>query len=268
MNFTDVRRHIGIVDASFHDLSISVVVPALNHETALPDVLPEFTTPLRWRPREGDSVVIYERLPALRPELALTWGGWASDPEDVHLVPPWLAPGCVHLLSEDGHVLVALEDDEPELLDAAGNPTPRTAAIRIGRRDAAEPLLIGTVYRGWMEATVDLVRDLVDALNTLNSARAAVRTAEQVKLTAEGVWVNAHPANPAAITTYASAVTAYATAVGTYQTAVAAFETSLATIRTALVGPTTPIPDQDQRTLIADHLSQYVFTSRAREVAA
>lgn len=170
MNAGDVKRHEGTVVEAGNDLTLSVYVPGVS-DTPLEDVSPECVTAVRWRPREGDQVVIYQRMGALRPELAFTWVGWAPDYDDDHLVPDYLDAGKVHLLSEDGLVGIALEDEADEFALPSGSLTDG-AHVRLGRHDATEPVVLGAVYKDKLELILDRMIQAADALASTASTLA------------------------------------------------------------------------------------------------
>ena len=172
MNDRDIRRHEGVVVEAGHDMTIAVQVDTVNDEP-LPDVRPEAIGPVRWRPKEGDRVVVYERVGPLRPAVAFTYVGLAPDIEDDELVPGYLEPGRVHIIGEDGVTVVSLEDDADavELPDGADSAT---SIVRIGREDATEPLVLGGVWRAKMRLILD---EMVDTAQALKDAAEAIRDA-------------------------------------------------------------------------------------------
>ncbi|MGE0229463.1 MAG: hypothetical protein AB7U23_13250 [Dehalococcoidia bacterium] len=168
MNSGDVHIHKGcrVVD-SHNDLSIQVECP--GHDTALEDVRPEFVSPLYWRPKPGDMVTLYERIPSTRPDAGVTWAGWTHRTGDTSLLPDWLAPGKVHLVSEEGGVSIALEDrPDPDSAQGPGN----LPAARFGRHDADSPLVCGTEHKALLEGIIDTVKGLADAVQAMATALA------------------------------------------------------------------------------------------------
>ncbi len=145
MKSGEAKLHTGIVVDAFNDLSIKVTVRTYA-DTVIDDVGPEAVGAVRYRPRVGDKVRILERVAPLRPEKALTWLGWAWDPEDTRLIPPWLEADEVALLSQDGVVGIVLEDIPEDVtgrtVNAAGWPAatawrPRGSRRRSPSRSAA-----------------------------------------------------------------------------------------------------------------------------------
>ncbi len=249
LNSGDIRRHVGTVTSSASDMTISVLVPALS-QGEIDDVRPEFVTPLRYRPREGDPVVIYQRLGALRPSLALTWVGWDADTGNQHITPPWLDAGLVHLLGESGRIQVVLNDED------APTPDGPIGSLHLGFRDAAEPLVLGEVYRVHKEADYDLLAELIDALDTELGTMSTLDIAHSI-------WVGAvagHPLLTAVLGapggTMQAALTAHQSAIATARNLIKALPSS---VRARFVGPFPA--DQYQKATIPDHLSNYVFTS-------
>jgi hypothetical protein len=232
LNKGDIITHTGVVTEAYADMSISVLVPAIN-EQPIDQVRPEFISPLRWRPREDDSVVIYQRLGALRPDLELTWVGWSYDDGSTHLVPPWLDAGQVVLMGPDGRTLIVLDDDE----HPAGNPNDPAGLIRFGRRDADEPVVLGDVYKASLERRIDLLTDYIDELWTWMQAIATI--------------INPlfAPATPLDAPNAA------------FKLAVVDSVVLGTAVREQLVGVTVP-PGLDVKTLIPDHLSDYLFGSK------
>lgn len=233
MNKGDIITHTGIVTESYADMSISVHVPAIA-ERPIDQVRPEFVSPLRWRPREDDEVTIYQRLGALRPDLALTWVGWAYDDGSTHLVPPWLDAGQVVLMGPDGRTVIMLDDDE----HPAGNPDDPAGLVRVGRRDADEPVVLGNVYRAALEIVLDEVARLIDETHT---------------------WMLAVDAGLLALG--GATVPASATLDWSEQCRLSLIAPLGDSVKELLTGVTVP-PGQDVKSLLPDHLSDYVFSSK------
>ena len=181
MNAGDVLVHRGCkVLASFNDMSIEVECP--GHDAPLEDVLPEFVSPLRWRPKPGDRVTLYERIPSTRPDAGVTWAGWTCETGNTSLVPTWLDPGKVHVISEEGEVCIALEDrPDPDAAQGAGN----LPAVRVGGRAADSPLVCGTEFEAWAGAVLDAIKSLSDAVK--GQATALKAHTHPVSGTATGV---------------------------------------------------------------------------------
>lgn len=175
MKSGEAKLHTGIVVDAYNDMSIKVTVRSFA-DTDIDDVGPEAVSALRWRPRIGDKVRILERVAPLRPEKALTWLGWAWDPEDTRLFPEWLEADEVALLSQDGVVGVVLED-VPEVTtgrtqNVANWPAATDPALRLGAQSASESLICGQLYQTWMASTTQALIDLADAVETIATALA------------------------------------------------------------------------------------------------
>lgn len=175
MKSGEAKLHTGIVVDAFNDMSIKVTIRTYG-DTPIDDVGPEAVTVVRWRPRAGDKMRILERVAPLRPEKALTWLGWAWDPEDTRLYPPWLEADEVALLSQDGDVHVVLEDVPEDTTgrtqNAASWPAATDPALRLGAQSASESLLCGQLYQTWMASTTQALIDLADAVETIATALA------------------------------------------------------------------------------------------------
>lgn len=233
MKSGEAKLHTGIVVDAFNDLSIKVTVRTYA-DTDVDDVGPESVGAVRWRPRKGDKVRLLERVAPLRPEKALTWLGWAWDPEDTRLVPPWLEADEVALLSQDGDVGIVLEDIPEDVtgrtVNAAGWPAATDPATRIGAQDASESLLCGQLYQTWMASVTQALIDLANAVETVNTALA--------------IHVHASAVGPTGPPDNAATYTAQATVAGTS-------EATITTRRGELNN--------------GDQLSEYVFTSKRPE---
>lgn len=231
MNHGDVKRHEAVVAESGDDMSLAVDAPGIAEKT-LDDVHPECLTPLRWRPKEGKKVVLYQRVGPLRPDLALTWAGYAYDEHDDDLVPDYLDPGKVHLISDDGDVVIVLEDateTDIELPTTAAGERRYGPFLRLGSPDATEPLVLGAVYKDWME---DVLDRLIAIADNLESAAATLKAS--VWAVVGGGGGTASPPAPD-IATYS------------------AIETAAGTASNALSNLKDDLPDQ---------LSRYALTSR------
>ena len=232
MNAGDVKLHVGIVKTGWADMTISALVPALAGETVIDDIGPEYVTPVRWRPSEFDLVVIYQRMGALRPSYALTWGGWKYSENNNVRVPKYLQPGMVHLQGETNRTSIVLDDEtSPQNDDVRGS-------VRIGRFDADEPLLLGNVYKDWMEAVTQQLIDLAASVKAVNDALVS-HTHVYDRATATGPGVG---------TTYAPTASASPNNAATYT----AESGNAQTVNSELTTKKGEIPD---------HLSKYVFTS-------
>lgn len=248
MNFGDIIRHEGTVTEAGDDLSISVMVPSIS-DTPLDDVGPEFVFPLRWRPREGDLVVIHQRAGALRPEQQFTWAGWSWNADDrIHLLPPWLDAGKLHLISEDGRIVIALEDEADPIdiaASGAGVLVPgEQPFLRLGRRDATEQLVCGLLWRTKLE---DVIAELITTADKLEKAAATLETA--VWDVPAGLLVAPSGGGPVTGTTTASPTSADSTAFKDVKDSAATVSTSLTSLRDSL----------------HEVLSDYVFTSKVPE---
>lgn len=250
LNSGDIRRHVGTVTGSAEDLTISVTVAAL-FEGEADDVRPEFVGPLRWRPREGDRVVIYQRMGALRPEVGLTWVGWAHDSGDQHLTPPWLDAGLVHLLGESGRIQICLDDENaPD-----GLPDTPIGMLMLGYRNADEPLTLGNLYKAHLEGTLDLTAEIIDEIAVVLAAGNILNAAFVAWVTAVGTAV------PAVATAAVTMIVALNFNTGILTTARNNLRQLPTSVKARLVGPTVP-PGTDQKSTIPKHLSDYVFTSK------
>lgn len=231
MNRGDIETHTGIVTGSYDDLTISALIPALN-EGEIDNIRPEFVSPIRWRPRENDRVTIYRRLGALRPEVSLTWVGWAYDSGDTHLVPPWSEPGDVVIMGTSGRVQIVLADDDAD----SANGTP--GQLRLGYREADEPLVLGDA---WKTQETRILDEVTRALTATSLFFGLLETA------------------------LATAGIAIGPAVAAWRDIVIA-GTSLPTLPGAavseqLTGATVPA-GADVKSLLATLVSDYVFTSK------
>lgn len=168
MNAGDIITHRNcLVVDSGNDLTIDVECP--GHDDTLEGVRPEYISPLRWRPKPGDRVTLYERIPSTRPDVGVTWVGWTHG-DGTALIPPWLDPGKVHVISEEGEVVVALEDrPDPEAAQGPGN----LPAARFGRYDADSPMVCGTEHKALLEGILDTVKGFADAMQAMATALAA-----------------------------------------------------------------------------------------------
>lgn len=231
----NIKFHVGVVTAAYDDLSLDVDLPTLA-DAAIPGIRPLFVTPNRWAPAEGTRVVIIERATSAGLAESLAWLGneWidrestTQDATERAVVPTDLDPGDQRWRSNEGRVVIQLEDGVHESAPGAGLP-----AVRLGRKDATEPLLLGTQYKAWMEATVQAVRDFRAATEALRTALAAFSTTSQQAL------------DPVLV---AAAVTLSA--------ALIPVGTSLATVEATLT---------TQKGTITPHLSTFVYTALAPE---
>ena len=230
MNLGDIKRHVGTVTAAYDDMSVSAIIDGLALGE-IDDIRPELLMPLRWRPREGDRVIFYQRAGALRPEVAITWVGWAYDTGDEHLVPPWMEAGSVDLVGESGRVQIRLDDDRTADGTAAGT----RGTCHLGFKDADEPLVLGNVYKAAYERLLDELAKKIAADNVLFTGL-------------DGLLSATFPGVTALFTAWRSAVVAKLVPDG------------LAVLE-QLVGPTVPA-GADIKTLLPDHLSNYTFASK------
>ena len=286
-----MKRYIGTVEEAYSDLTLKVACDQLGGEM-LDDVHPEAVGPVRWRPRPGDKVVLYKRGNTLRPDTEVTWVGWLSAPEDEHLVPTFIDAGEVHITSEDGDVTIALEDvpeGQKAIDDRTKNdddlPKDKHAALRLGRHDASESLVLGQVYKSWMEDHITEHKTMIDAHDTFDTAENTLMTGLTTFVTAcitlealvntlavnlgiAGVpWDAGAPnlANPGAVATAAGALAAgtgaFTAAATTFTTQIATYQADIATHQTALNTAGTAF-DSTLRNKIPDHLSDFVFTAK------
>jgi hypothetical protein len=225
MNRGDIIRHEGTVDAAYNDMTIDVLVPGINDSVPLTGIEKEWIDPMRWKPRAGDLVVLWQRMAPLHPDRAVTWIGWASDDDDTRLVPPWLDGGKLPLISEDSSVAIVLEDENDDGLNSDG------PIVRLGGPAANEPVVIGTVYKAWMEGVLDEVISHVD------TAWAALQGLQAFALTSST----------------ATTATQIAAAALTLTNAIAGLSMSSAALTT-------------KKGEIEDHLSDFIFAEKAPDM--
>jgi hypothetical protein len=166
----DIRKHEGVVTEAGNDMTLSVLVESVG-DTPIPDVRPESVSPVRWRPAEGDRVVVVERVGPQFQDTAFTWLGLAPDVAAAPIVPGYLEPGRVHIVGEDGIIVLSLEDDADAvtLPDSSSSPT---SIVRLGREDADEPLVLGGVLHTKLGLVLD---EMVDTAQALKDCAEAVR---------------------------------------------------------------------------------------------
>jgi len=258
MNTKDLRRHVGVVIESGDDMTLAVSVPSLADQV-IDLVRPEVIGPVRWRPREGQRVVIYERIGPLRPDIALTWVGYEHDPQSGHLTPTYLDSGKVHIVSEDATILVALEDDTEDTitLPTNGGETLAGPFLRLATKDAAEPVMLGLEHKDWAENLIDDIEDLrAQAEATATAAESytqAVQTYAAQAVIAWGGLLGPPPAQPA------QAAADWAIAAASAEAAMNAAASALNAIAAELV---------DRKDEIEQHLSRCVFAPRDPDATA
>lgn len=236
MNRGDIITHVGQVTEAYTDMSISVLVPAIA-ESPIDQVRPEFASPLKWVPREGDDVLLFQRLGSLRPDMALTWVGWAYDDGSTHIVPPWMEAGVTALTGVDNRVGVFIDDDE----HPTGSTSDPAGALRLGRYDGDEPVVLGDLYKAGQEEFLNQLSLLI------RYTEAWISSASTVMDTLLGMH-GAPPEMVAHFTVWREQC---------YQGII----TPGGSVREQLVGTTVP-PGQDLNSLLPDHLSNYVFSSK------
>jgi len=253
-------------------MSLSVKCAELtgDEDVVLDFVDPEAVTPVRWRPRPDDKVILLQRIAPLQGDAGgVTWLGWPSDDTIAHITPTYINPGEVHLISEDGHVDISLEDAPESATEHAGRstadslPTQTSPALRLGRYDATSRVVCGTELKTWQEATIQDIRDLISDLDTyfddtntfdtaettMTAALAVLMSAWQIYLIVHNAWVDAVQtyvnAQDATMVTWSSAgavaggytnanQTTFDAVHSTYKSTLSTFASSISTFQTAL----------------------------------
>jgi hypothetical protein len=230
VNKGDIVMHTGVVTESASDMSIAARIPGLAGDIVQDDIRPAFVSPVRWRPREDDQVTIMQRMsPGVVLDDALSWLGWEWDDGNVHLVPPWIEPGQVSLFGVDGRTVIVLDDDET----LSGNA--RAGVLRIGRMDADQPVVLGTLYKAGQETFLDQVARLIDETRIW---------LQQASTSIDGLLGGAPVMTPL----YTAWLAACHTGAGT-------------SVKELLVGTTVP-PGNDVKSGLADQLSDFIMVAK------
>lgn len=250
MNLGDIEELVGTVTESRDDLTLEVDFGTFGQ---LPDVHPEAITPLRWRPDVGARVRCYRRMGD-----RVTWVGIHGDP-DVEAPADWQLPAKLALLSERGDVGIHLEDGAADEQDQ-----PR---LRVGHAAADSPAVCGTEYKGWAEDLIDHLKALDDEVERLRGVVGQVvalrKTLSQLEQSAWNEVASGLSSIPAPSGACSAAAAAHGVAIGG---AIPSMESTLSTIQTNL--STVKNDLQARRDEIDDHLSDYVFVSKAPSAAS
>ncbi len=251
MKAGDARPHVGIIVAIADDLTLDCKVPTMS-DVVVEGIRPRVVGPLLWTPQVGRKVALVEGL-GITPEESLRWIGAAYDDGDEAVVPTNLDPGDYRLRSQEGRVAVQLED---------GDDDGTNTALRLGRRTASEPVVLGDLYQTWMELTLDEIDDLITQVDNALVAHDTLGAAHLVVLGLEATWVTAVSLGAG---TVAEGVI-YNTGITVFVAALTAWRATLSTIRTSL--STIQVNLSQQNTDIPDHLSDFTFAAKAPDTEA